>query len=81
MLRPTYLGGGAGNGGMVIIPCQKKSILSQRFGANSSESMEFFCAGHMPSLIYLSTIRKYFYHQFLRMYTPTWRQLTKTTGH
>jgi hypothetical protein len=38
----------------------KKSILSQRFGADSSERMEFFCAGHMPSLTYLSTISKYY---------------------
>jgi hypothetical protein len=42
-----------------VLSCQKNSILSQRFGANSSERMDFFCAGHMPSLTYLSTIRKY----------------------
>jgi hypothetical protein len=39
---------------------KKKSILSQRFGTNSSERMEFFCAGHMPSLTYLSTISRYY---------------------
>jgi hypothetical protein len=46
--------------GNIIVPCQKNSILSQRFGANSSERMGFFCAGHMPSLTYLSTICKYY---------------------
>ncbi len=45
---------------IIILPCQKNSIFSQRFSANSSERMEFFCAGHMPSLTYLSTIRKYY---------------------
>ncbi len=40
----------------------------------------FFCAGHMPSLTYLSTIRKYYSTSSnLRMWTPTCRQLTKTT--
>jgi hypothetical protein len=38
----------------------KNSILSQRLGANSRERMEFFCVGHMHSLTYLSTIRKYY---------------------
>jgi hypothetical protein len=46
--------------GNIIVPCQKNSILSQRFGTNSSERMDFFCAGHMPSLTYLSTICKYY---------------------
>jgi hypothetical protein len=59
----------------MVIPCQKKSILSQRFGANSRERMEFFCAGHMHSLTYLSTIRKYYSSSSTSAYVCTRRHV------
>ncbi len=60
---------------VIIVPCQKNSILSQRFGANYSERMEFFCAGHMPSLTYLSTIRKYYSTSSTSSYVCTRRHV------
>jgi hypothetical protein len=62
---------------MVIVPyhAKKISILSQRFGANSSERMDFFCAGHMPSLTYLSIIRKYYSTSSTSSYVCTRRHV------
>jgi hypothetical protein len=60
---------------MVILPCQQKSILSQRFGANSNERMDFFCADHMPSLTYLSTIHKYYSTSSTSSYVCTCRHV------
>jgi hypothetical protein len=54
---------------------KKKSILSQRFGANSSERMEMFFAGHMPSLTYLSTIHKYYSTSSTSSYVCTCRHV------
>ncbi len=54
---------------------KKISALSQRFGANSSERMDFFCAGHMPSLTYLSTIRKYYSTSSTSSYVCTHRHV------
>jgi hypothetical protein len=51
------------------------SILSQRLGANSSERMDFFRAGHMPSLTYLSTIRKYYSTSSTSSYVCTRRHV------
>ncbi len=51
----------------------KKSILSQRFGTNSRERMDFFYAGHMHSLTYLSTIRKYYSSSSTSAYVCTRR--------
>jgi hypothetical protein len=53
----------------------KNSILSQRFGANSRERMDFFCAGHMHSLTYLSTIRKYYSSSSTSAYVCTRRHV------
>jgi hypothetical protein len=59
----------------MVIPCQKKSILSQRFGANSKERMDFFCVGHMHSLTYLSTICKYYSSSSTSAYVCTRRHV------
>jgi hypothetical protein len=59
----------------MVIPCQKNSILSQRFGTNSRERMDFFCAGHMHSLTYLSTIRKYYSSSSTSAYVCTCRHV------
>jgi hypothetical protein len=53
----------------------KNSILSQRFSANSRERMEFFCAGHIHSLTYLSTIRKYYNSSSTSAYICTRRHV------
>ncbi len=62
----------------MVIPCQKKSILSQRFCTNSRERFDFFCAGHMHSLTYLSTIRKYYSSSSTSAYVCTCRHVSNS---